>query len=290
VKTIRLASLLALAAFAAAPWDCANGMKESTGKKAAGSGVAAPESGRKEGAHEAAQGVFPPVAKAEPEAAGNPQAPAGLEATDELPPDVPGLGGLAGMDPDSFSPGAEGLDEIVALYTKMGDAAKKKADEQAQAQAGKSLRTTKEISGCLPAKIAGWKTAGKAGVSDQLLGGKTAPMAWRKFTDTGGAAAVVTIIDTLNMPDLRVGFELGRALTLQKTSARQQPVEVEGEPGYLTVRADDTDPEKGKTSKGAILVEDRFIAIASIEDEDDLALVLKVVSSVDIKKLRTLNY
>ncbi len=140
------------------PAGCNKGRKDSTEKNIAKAEQSKP--GKKPAPLPAGEPALPPVEKKSPEA-GPAEDESGLPPdTQAGPPGLPDLSGFSGIDPDSFPEGEEGLDAIVQLWTDIGDDAKKKADMQDEILAGRTLRTTKELSKCLPDKVAGWKTAG----------------------------------------------------------------------------------------------------------------------------------
>lgn len=232
------------------------------------------------------------------------QAPAGAEKTEpededglkleeaedkDVSPELPDLSGLSGLDPDSLPDGDEGLDAAVALWTTVGEEAKQKVEAQDSAQAGKKPVEPKDLAKGLPKAVEGWKAKGKTAMSHQKHRGFLLPMASRVFTQPGGVIANVTIMDTLSTAEIRVGFEMGLAITKKAKSPRQKAVSVGGADGYILVRQAKPDSGKPATSKGALLVKDRFLVVVNADNLADFDAILDILQSIDIKKLEGLD-
>jgi hypothetical protein len=213
------------------------------------------------------------------------------ETAVELPPGaatLPDLSGLAGMDPDAFPGGEEGLDAIVEAYTTVGEKAKEKAESQSKALEGKDLIALKDLAACLPATVKGWKAYGKATSSQQKHMGVLLPMAMRVFRQGETVLASITIMDTLKTTEIRVGFEVGLAITKKTKTPRQKAVTVDGQPGYILVRQEkpEAPTEEGMdTSKGALLVDGRFLVVVTAENIADFDEIYAILSAAKIDKL-----
>ena len=99
----------------------------------------------------------------------------------------------------------------------------------------------------------------------------------------------VTIMDTLNTAEIRVGFEMGLAITKKAKSPRQKTVSVKGAKGYILVREAAPDKDKPATSKGALLVKDRFLVVVNADNLADFDAVHTILKSIDIKELEALD-
>jgi hypothetical protein len=205
------------------------------------------------------------------------------------PSDLPNLSGFSGMDPDSFPEGEEGLDAIVQLWADTGEDARKKADMQDAALAGKTLRTAKELSKCLPDKVAGWKIAGKVTMTEQKHKGSILPMASRSFNREEGVKATMTILDTLKISEIRVGYEMGLTLTKTVKSPRQKLITIEGTEGYILVHQAAAQAGKAAESKGALLVASRFLVVLTLDNLADFDETYKILSSAKISKIKDLD-
>jgi hypothetical protein len=204
-------------------------------------------------------------------------------------PDLPDLSGFSGLDPDSFPEGEEGLDAIVKLWTEMGDDAKKKADLQDKALEGRTLRTTKELSKCLPDKVAGWKTAGKVAMAEQKQMGSLLPMVSRSFSRGEDVKATLTLMDTLKTSEIRVGYEMGLSLTKTAKSPRQKLITIDGTEGYILVHQAVPQTGKASESKGALLVASRFLVVLTVDNLADFEEAFKILSGAKISKIKDLD-
>jgi hypothetical protein len=211
-------------------------------------------------------------------------------AEEESAPALPDMSGITGIDPDLLPDGEAGLDAIVQLWTTVGQEAKEKVDKQNEAQTGKKISTKKELAKTLPKTIEGWSTSGKASMTDHLNKGVTLPMVSRVFKLNGDVSATLTVMDTLKSSEIRVGYEVGLALTKNVKSPRQKLVSIQEHEGYILVHA--SLPEMGKkaSSKGALLVADRFLVVLTVENLADFDEAYKIMSSVHIKKLKELDH
>ncbi len=293
---ISTAPLLCFAALALVAAGCNKSRKESPESHisnpeksdAGGHGAAAapaPENGKKPSGKEVVAAVAG-TKMDEPEGVDEPVESAPAEK--KSPPTLPDMSGLGGMDPDQFPDGMEGLDQIVALWTQYGEDAKKKVDKQAEAHAGKEPVKIKPLQKCLPAKIKGWKKAGKAVETQQQHMGVMLPMVSITFGHEE-AAATLTIVDTLESAEIRVGFEMGVSLTRNLKTSRQKYVEEQGEPGYIIVHSSQPGTDKKTTSKGALLVADRFLVVVTIVEMADFDEAQKFLSRVNIDSLKKLD-
>ncbi|MFH1434622.1 MAG: hypothetical protein ABIJ56_02785 [Pseudomonadota bacterium] len=208
-------------------------------------------------------------------------------AEKKSPPMLPDMSGLGGMDPDQFPEGIEGLDQIVAAWTQYGEDARAKVDKQTEAHDGKEPAETKLLKKCLPSKIKGWKKEGDASETQQQHRGAMLPMASITF-GRGEATATLTIVDTLMSAEIRVGFEMGVSLVTNMKTSRQKYVEEQGEPGYIIIHSSQPGTDKKTTSKGALLVAERFLVVVTIEemaDFDEARIFLSLVNIDSLKKL-----
>ncbi len=271
---------------------CNRSRKESSEKQLKAS---VPETGPADAQAMKAKGIKPKV-EGQAQAAAEETEPGdgdGLkleEAEDkDYSPELPDLSGLEGMDPDSLPDGDEGLDAAVALWTTVGEEAKLKVEAQDSAQAGKEPVDPKDLAKGLPKAVEGWKAKGKTAMSHQKHRGFLLPMASKVFTQPDGVMANVTIMDTLSTAEIRVGFEMGLAITKKAKSPRQKAVTVGGADGYILVRQAKPDSGKPATSKGALLVKDRFLVVVNADNLADFDAILAILSSIEIKKLEALD-
>lgn len=266
---------------------CSRGQKESTEMNPSNSGL--------KSAQEAAQAD--PEKKSSKETgssgAGEPapdEAMAADPSAAESPaPALPDISGFSGMDPDLFPDGEEGLNAIVELWKSVGEDAKKKVDAQTEAQAGKKLRTPKELAKCFPDSIKDWKASGKITTTRQKHRGVTLSMASGIFRQGDEISASLTIMDTLATSEIRVGFEMGLAITKKVKSPRQKLITIADEQGYILVRDAPPDSLKKSTSKGALLLADRFLIIVNIENLADFDETCKILSSIKTDKITKLD-
>jgi hypothetical protein len=289
-RTLLFITLASLSA--AGAWACNHGCKESSEKQLQTSMSNAADSAdelAEEGGGSRPQAAAPETAGEEE--SGQAAEPGPLEGDEGggPAPELPDMSGLSGLDPDSLPDGDEGLDAAVALWTTVGEEAKNKVDAQDEAQAGKELVDPGKLAKGLPKAVAGWKAVGKTAASHQKHRGFLLPMASRVFTQPDGVLANVTIMDTLKTAEIRVGFEMGLAITQKVKSPRQKVVTVGSLKGYVLVR--EASPEKGKpaTSKGALLVKDRFLVVVNADNLADFDAVLAILSSINVKQLEALD-
>lgn len=207
---------------------------------------------------------------------------------------LPALSGFSGMDPDTFPPGVEGLDQIVSLWVKTVEKIKKEVEEEEGFAEGKTPIDPVKIMKCLPAKIAGWKPIGKADGRVIIQNESEIPMATRSFHLKGRKEikAVITIMDTLNAPGVKVGFKMGLIITKNAPNSTQQLININQQEGYAIVRSiNESSQPSGKmfVSKGALMASKRFLIVVSIDNLNDIGEVERLISQVNIGKLIKMN-
>ncbi len=208
----------------------------------------------------------------------------------EASPTLPNLEGFSGIDPDLFPDGEKGLDAIVQASIETGDEAARTAARQEETLKGKTPLKARELSRALPDKISGWKASGKVTATEENHQGSILPLASRKFRREGNVVATMTIIDTLEISEIRVGYNMGLLLTKKFKSPRQKLITIEGVEGYITVRDEQQQKGQGAQSKGAVLIVGRFLVVVTVEGLADFEETYRLLSSAKIARMLDFNH